>query len=97
MSTVTKTRNLHDLSHELAEQAFRAYMRNISPVLYLYGFTVNGIYTELSATPDKPRYFQLVICEHIPRNLPVDALSAWFYSRLRREPLYTGDVLPTVA
>ncbi len=88
---------LHNYSRELAGSALKQYEKQITPVLYLYGLKSKdepfddrsqfGSYTELRLSRDRVRYFDLVLCEHIPRNLDVESLQDWFLFRLRREPI----------
>ena len=84
---------LHGFCKDLAQTAWVEYTRCISELLYLYGFEggdeFNGKhgYTELRLCRDQPRYFDLVLCEAIPRDRSVDQLKMWFIDRLRREPI----------
>lgn len=88
---------LHNYSRKLAESAVKQYSKQITPVMYLYGLKAGqgpfddhsaiGSYTELQLSRERVRYFELVLCEHIPRDLNVVALQDWFLFRLRREPI----------
>ena len=72
----------------LAKTAYREYSRQITPVIYLWGYLdAANKYTEVRLSRDKPRWSQLVILTHVPRNIDLPALTRWFVDNLRREPI----------
>jgi hypothetical protein len=76
----------------LAEDANRAYSWSITPVVYLFGAKDDwGNYVKLTLAREKPRFWELVILVHVPRNLTTDQLHRWFIDKLRSEP-----VLPAI-
>jgi len=78
----------------LADMAIKAYTRQITPVLYLFGYLdrTGQLYEEITLTRDDPKYAQLVILTHIPRDLDRTALTAWFHDHLRREPILNAVI-----
>lgn len=81
-------KEFHEGCRALAEEAHKMYSKQITPVIYLYGYEDRGRYTELKLSREmRVRYFDLVRPCHVPRHMTVDQLSEWFKSELRREPV----------
>lgn len=79
--------NLHNACGKLADESLTLYTRQISPVLYLYGYKGQpGIFTEFKLCRERPRFFEIVILTHVPRDKDRDGLRYWFREHLRREP-----------
>ena len=73
---------------QLATTAHLEYCKQITPVIYLYGFEEpNGSYSELVLSRLKPKYFTLVICTYVPRDKDIFGLTQWFVSKLTKEPI----------
>lgn len=78
------------LCRMLADDAFKQYGFCLTEPLYLYGErTPAGAYSrvELYRDNEEPEVMELIITEHIPRNLPIDALTGWFTERLTHQPV----------
>jgi len=77
----------------LADITILEYTRQITPVAYLYGFMdARGYYDTVTISRACPKYSEMVILTHIPRNMDRTALTAWFNEHLRRLPILNAVI-----
>lgn len=76
----------------LADDAFRAYCRNILSELYLIGTMRRGNlgegFYDLRVGTEENEGESIVTTQTVPRHLPIDALRDWFKAQLCRTPLW---------